>query len=227
MDIDREGMDSGTRSGRGMTSRQRPLGLAIGASAALAALALLFLAMYVVTARGLPVEILVRDPAAMFGFWPFAGIVAQAGIFALCAAGVTCLFAAAHSGRDRALLRTVGVYSLVLAIDDFYMIHDERLPALGIPEAATYSAYLAAGLFVACYWRRQLFAARHAALFVAAALLVSSVVLDVSTPYSRPQLIVEDGLKLAGIVVWSVYWIARAGEAVRSGTAAVTPSRTP
>jgi hypothetical protein len=222
-------MDSGTGSGRGMTSRRRPLGLATGIAVASAALALLFLAMYVVTARGLPVEILVRDPAAMFEFWPFAGIVAQAGIFALCAAGVTCLFAAAHAGRDRALLRTVGAYSLVLAIDDFYMIHDERLPALGIPEVATYSVYLAAGLSVACYWRRQLFAARHAALFVAAVLLVFSVVLDVTLPYSQSQLIVEDGLKLAGMIMWSVYWITRAGEAVRFRTAAadITPSRTP
>jgi hypothetical protein len=36
----------------------------------------------------------------------------------------------------------------------------------------------------------------------------------VLTPYSRLELVIEDSLKLAGLCLWAVYWIARAGAAI-------------
>ena len=95
-----------------------------------------------------------------------------------------------------------------------FLVHDDILPRKGIPETATYATYLLVGAAVAFNWRRELFAIRHAALFLAGALLFSSVALDVVTPYSRLELVVEDSLKLAGLCIWAVYWISRAGAAM-------------
>ncbi len=196
---------------RGVTS---PLGLLPGVAVAALALAFLFLAMWYVDGKGVAVEVLIREPAAQHNFWPFSGLFSHAGVFALTATGVVGLFAANHARCDRGLLTVIAVYSLVLAVDDFFLVHDDILPRKGIPETATYATYLLVGAAVALRWRRDLFAIRHAALFLASALLASSVALDVLTPYSRPQLIVEDSLKLAGLCVWAVYWIARAGAAM-------------
>lgn len=203
-------------SAAGSGGGERPLGLRAGILLALLALAFLGLAMRHLDSKGVAIEILIREPAAQHNFWPFSGLFSHAGVFALTATGVVCLFAANHASRDRGLLRVIAAYSLVLAVDDFFLVHDDILPRKGIPETATYATYLLVGGAVALYWRRDLFAVRHAALFLAGGLLVSSVALDVLTPYSRLELVVEDSLKLAGLCVWAVYWIARAGAAMPS-----------
>lgn len=207
-DDDIDGSTAGSGDGR------RPLGLLPGIFLAVFALAFLGLAMWYVDSKGVAIEILIREPAAQHNFWPFSGLFSHAGVFALTATGLVGLFAANHAARDRGLLRVIAVYSLVLAVDDFFLVHDDMLPRKGIPETATYAAYLLVGAAVALYWRRDLFAIRHAALFLAGALLFSSVALDVVTPYSRLELVVEDSLKLAGLCVWAVYWIARAAAAM-------------
>lgn len=205
---------------------RRPIGLRAGVILAVFALACLYLAMQHLDSKGVAIEILIREPAAQHSFWPFSGLFSHAGVFALVATGVVGLFAANHAARDRGLLRVIAAYSLVLAVDDFFLVHDDILPRKGIPETATYAAYLVVGGAVALYWRRDLFAVRHAALFLAGALLFSSVALDVVTPYSRLELVVEDSLKLAGLCIWAVYWITRASaampkaESVRDGSSA-------
>lgn len=199
--------------------RDAPLGLAAAMAIALASVALLLAAMQFVHGKGVAVEILIREPAAQFNFWPFSGLFSHAGVAALAATGVVGLFAASHASRDRGLLRAIAVYSFVLAVDDFFLFHDQILPRKGVPETATYAVYLLAGVAVAVHWRRDLFALRHAALFLAAGLLASSVALDVVMPYSRLELIVEDSLKLAGLCVWAAYWIGRAGTAMPKAVA--------
>ena len=201
-------------AGGSLDGAARPLGLLPGIAVAAFALAFLFLAMWYVDRKGVAIEILIREPAAQHNFWPFSGFFSHAGVFALVATGVVGLFAARHAARDRSLLRVIAVYSLVLAVDDFFLVHDDIMPRKGIPETVTYAAYLLVGAAVALVWRHDLFAVRHAALFLAGTLLFSSVALDVLTPYSRLQLVVEDSLKLAGLCIWSVYWIARAGAAM-------------
>lgn len=207
---DGEAGDSAVGSGGG----RRPIGLLGGIVLAALALAFLFLAMWYVDGKGVAIEILIREPAAQHNFWPFSGLFSHIGVFALAATGVVGLFAANHAARDHGLLRVIAVYSLVLAVDDFFLVHDDILPRKGIPETATYATYLLVGAAVAFNWRRELFAIRHAALFLAGALLFSSVALDVVTPYSRLELVVEDSLKLAGLCIWAVYWISRAGAAM-------------
>ena len=202
--------------------RERPLGLRTGIVLAVFALALLYLTAWWIDRKGIAIEILIREPAAEFSFWPFAGFFSHAGVAALFATGVTGLFAAGHAAHDRGLLRAIGVFSLVFAFDDFFMVHDAVLPPRGIAETTTYSVYVLAGLAVAMRWRKELFAVRHIAFFIAVSLLASSVALDVFAPYSRVELFIEDSLKLAGWCVWSAYWIARANAAM----APVTPTET-
>ncbi len=201
-------------AGGSLDGAARPLGLLPGIVLAVLSLAFLFLAMWCVDSRGVAIEILIREPAAQHNFWPFSGLFSHVGVFALAATGVIGLFAARYAARDRNLLRLIALYSLVLAVDDFFLIHDDILPRMGIPETATYATYLTVGVAVALRWRRDLFAIRHAALFLASALLASSVALDVLTPYSRLELVIEDSLKLAGLCLWAAYWISRAGAAM-------------
>lgn len=207
-------MGDGEAGGSAGDGGERPLGLIAGIVLAACAVAFLFLAMLYVERRGVPLEILIREPAAQHKFWPFSGLFSHVGVFALAATGVVGLFAVRHAARDRGLLGTIAAYSLVVAADDFFLVHDDFLPRKGIPETASYATYLLVGAAVALRWRHDLFAIRHAALFLAAALLASSVALDVLAPYSRLELVIEDSLKLAGLCVWSAYWISRAGAAM-------------
>ena len=75
-----------------------------------------------------------RDPSAQFGFPLYGGFLSTFGFAGwISAAAVTGLAAAARPGLRRLML-PVCLLSLLLALDDQFMLHDAVLPRIGVPE---------------------------------------------------------------------------------------------
>ncbi|MBM3604660.1 MAG: hypothetical protein FJX25_07850 [Alphaproteobacteria bacterium] len=183
----------------------------------------LFLALWylVASSRNTPLDVYLRDPAATYAFTPLAGLISHIGVFAVSAAGVICIFASFHLSRGRSLLVLAGAFNLLIAMDDFFMLHEEILPrALGVAESLVLLAYGAIAGVIFLIFRSSLTGRAHLGLCAAAALLAASVLADNVMPYSMEQVIVEDGLKFLGLMVWSVYWTRRAHLALRGAARA-------
>ncbi|WP_431299601.1 hypothetical protein [Tabrizicola sp. BL-A-41-H6] len=187
---------------------------------AFGAATLFALFVVVVTLRAqAEVSTYLRDPAVIFEFSPFVGLISYVGILATFSAGMICLFASAHTRDDAALLRAIGLFGLLLATDDLLMLHEEVFPnLLGFPERLVFIVYFLIAIGIAIFHRVALFRQPTAGLMLAIALLGSSVVVDILFEYSSKEVIVEDGLKFVGLAVWSAYWINRASSAVVAAT---------
>lgn len=196
-------------------SHGAPISLAAALGVAVLAAAFMSVVLYALTSFGVAVEILIRDPAAQIGFWPFYGFLSHMGVFAMGAAGVVCLFAGAYGARSRSLLAGVGVLSLMLAADDFFMLHDSFWLHRGISETVVYAAYVLFGVVIFAPRWRAFTGMDSAALWLAVALLGASVLSDAAMAYSRTELLIEDGLKFVGMWVWFAYWTTYAGASVR------------
>jgi hypothetical protein len=168
--------------------------------------------------------VLLRDPAAAFEFAPTAGLFSHLGVLAMAVMGAICLFAAAllaKGARDRTVLFSVGLLSAWLALDDLFMLHEALLPRiLGIPEPVTLGVYvmLVAGLMRLIGMRVFTFA--FLGFWAAAGFLVVMLATDMMFEVATsPSFLVEEVTKLCGFVLWSAFWIASAGQALREAFA--------
>lgn len=156
-----------------------------------------------------------RDPAALFGFNPFFGLVSHLGILALVGSSVICLFAARHGRKDGSLLASIGIFGLVIAADDLFLLHEEIWPNwVGLPEKLVLSTYALAAFLIALRFRGQISGSDRGGLVLALSLLAASIVSDQILSHGQHGYMVEDGFKFIGLIVWSHYWIDRAGQAV-------------
>ncbi|MCB6179843.1 hypothetical protein LHP98_17110 [Rhodobacter sp. Har01] len=162
-----------------------------------------------------PVDFL-RDPAALHGFNPFHGMVSILGILALACSGTVCLFAARHCRHEASFLSAAGLFSLVIAADDLFLLHEEVGPHwLGLPEPAILAAYGLAAVAIAVRFRDRLFGADPLGLWLALVFLSGSVLSDqFEVVHGQNGYILEDGLKFVGLVTWAGFWIGRAGQAL-------------
>ncbi|QFU10360.1 hypothetical protein PARPLA_03348 [Rhodobacteraceae bacterium THAF1] len=170
----------------------------------------------VVALNGVSIAVYFRDPAASFGFTPLAGMISHLGVFALAGSGVICIFASNFSASARGLLRAAGTFSLLIAVDDFFMLHEDILPRLGVSELVTYAIYGGFAGLIGVAFRTKLLGSAHFGLHIAIAFLAASVVYDMVAEFSQTQAVIEDSLKFIGLVMWSAYWIKRASLEIES-----------
>lgn len=192
--------------------------LSHGQTVLVALFAAVFLGLFLLAmaARGAEPLVYLRDPAATFGFSPVAGFISTLGVAALVGAGAICLFASRHGGPDRTLLGAVGAFSLVIAADDFFMFHEEVGPnILGVPEVAVLLAHGAVAGVIFGLFSRALLGQRHVGLHASLVFLGLSVAVDLLAPYGPTAVILEDGSKFVGLILWTAYWVRRADGSVR------------
>ncbi len=164
--------------------------------------------------HGIPVGLLTRDVAEVAKLPPYAGLLSQIALL-LWPVGVTACFLAASVDEDRtrrAFFVTAGVLTVLLGLDDAFLLHERVLPRMGVPELAVLGVYAALFLYLVVRFRAVILQTRYALLILACLGFGVSALLDmgVQVPYKRMS---EEGAKLVGIIGWAVYFFleARAG----------------
>jgi hypothetical protein len=143
---------------------------------------------------GLGPDDLLRDPAAQYAFNPLSGLISHLGVFALTSASVICLFAALHARHDSSYLTAIGIF--------------------GLAEKIAILAWGLLALIIGTRYRKDILSQDTQGLALAIVLLGGSVLVDASLLEGVLARVAEDGLKFVGLILWSSYWIHRAGLAL-------------
>ncbi len=162
-----------------------------------------------------PVAFLLKDPLTVAEYAGteccsvYYGLVSNFGILIWCSAAAISLFAGLilfvnrSSKADIIFLVGAGLLTGWLMLDDFFMVHEDVLPALGVPQPLTYLVYASfAAAYFALSWRNIL-THRIILLAISVALLGTSVLLDmILHSESAAHVFTEDATKLLGICAW-------------------------
>lgn len=168
--------------------------------------------LWILSASGLTVVEILRDPAQQMEISSFLGFLSNVGTFLWVSATAICIFVLSTRGQEltkeeRGLLLLVAAMSFCLAIDDFFLIHDRY-----IPQRYCYLSYaLIAGAILVRH-HRQILAKDPLAFVVAGSLLAASIGVDllqnvVPISYTVSQ-VIEEGFKFVGAAAW-LYFCAR------------------
>jgi len=178
-----------------------------------------------------PVGDLTRDPAAIAGLPLYTGVVSHVGVLLWCSAASVSLFASAVLHRQQRnaplakFLFCAGGFTVVLMIDDLFMVHEAAAYVVGIPDSAIVLAYGVLGATLAVAFRRQILASEYLLLFASLLFLGASIAVDASnltdsqglrTSISARYHLLEDGPKLLGIAFWLGYYARLAWRAVEN-----------
>lgn len=163
--------------------------------------------------RDIPVSDLLRDTSATLDGDPYVGLFSTLGIAMWAATASVCLLglAAKPSSGLRALLLAGGVTSLILGVDDAFLLHETLKRHPGIPSPVTIGLYGAVALVLFGRAWRHLISRKDLAVFLAAILaFATSLALDLggeadlpTPPYSA---VIEDLAKFMGIVTWLAFF---------------------
>jgi hypothetical protein len=166
--------------------------------------------------------------------WYSSGLEYVGFVIMSISVGSIALAASLVSGEARSLLIKAGFISLVLIIDDIFMMH-EHSPRIGLSEKkvfALYALYIV-GLF-ALHWRYIL---RTPVLTIGVAMLCFAVsaVLDSYDDAMRSPSGSEDVAELLGFALWANYWAIVARNAIidelagarAAKSAAIAPAQAP
>lgn len=173
----------------------------------------------------LPPKVLFADPAETTGANPFTGGISIFSDMVWFATGAVCLFGAAlPRGRGAWFLLSAGALSMLLSLDDFFLLHEVVFPRyVGIGERYVKAFYLvAAGAYVLAF-HRFLRGLRWPALILACACFTVSMAIDtIAIGRFLPVLpdgimfyVVEDGFKVLGIFLWAAFHLEAASLLVR------------
>ena len=188
---------------------QRPLAR-VGLIALLPALLVYVLALWLSAAAGIRTQLVIRDLAQTCDTALGVGLLSNIGYLLWISAAAIALFAGlsgvlAIRGRVRQLLVSGGLFSLLLCIDDMFLLHDRYIGSTFL-----YSLYAIFALLILFRFRPQVRALGGGSFLLAVVLLGASVVMDqlqevIPVPYATLQLS-EEGAKFLGIATWLAFW---------------------
>lgn len=215
---------------------RRPLLVTVAWSLFLAGM---FGALEVLRHHGVRPDDLTQDPANLGRIPLWKGSLSTLGCMAWAAGGAACLAVAAGLPADgtwrkrRQFLLVIGVFALLLGVDDALQLHvnligGERYGS----EKQVYAAYLVIGLAIVVALRDQLRRSAYPLLAVAASGLIASTLIDAfGDKFVRAHGWMsgaEDTFKLWGLAALTLFAFREARTAVREAsshtTARVGPS---
>ena len=186
-------------------------------SAAIAGLAAAcFLGMVAVGAlAGVPIEELTPDIQAIGGHDFYVGSISQLGLFGWTIGAAVALFTGLTGRRwdvERAnALVGLGLVTAWLAIDDMFMLHEQPLLKVGIPEWVTFAAMGAAMIGVVLRYSSTILAGPVALAATAAGSFVIALSADLFLDHN---FYLEDGFKFVGIWTWAAFLVALSRQTV-------------
>lgn len=158
-----------------------------------------------------PVELMWQDPASTMGGAFYTGALSHAGVLAWWTAAVSGLLAWRATRRHPVLRRrgnllgAFGVLSAALALDDLFMVHEYVAPVhFGVPELVILGTWAGALLLILVRYRDILLSTIDSTLLLAAGLALGVMAaVDLSLPDSPLQVVLEEGSKLLGVLLWA------------------------
>ena len=166
-----------------------------------------------------PSNLLTRDPLAIAELPFYFGVVSNIGAIIWSAAASICLFVFFSTDnsvvykRLRSYLLFSGLLTLMLLLDDLFMLHEQFFPEyLFIPKRIVIISYGALTILHFVVFRRivketEYFILVIAFAFFSVSLFVDSVPSESVTFFWRlMNYVVVDGAKLLGIASWFVYF---------------------
>ena len=157
-----------------------------------------------------------RDPVSVLGGGWYAGALSTLGVILWGAAAGIALLGYAVARRDglpiAGFLLSATALSTILMLDDAFLFHEEIAPShLGVPQRFVYLGYaLIVGAWLVGY-RETLRRTEWPLLAAVAVLFAASFAVDAWESVNESLLehaatfFAEDGLKFAGIAMWTVY----------------------
>ena len=182
--------------------------------------AILYLAiLYISNFYNIKLSLVVRDLAQTCGYPIGVGMISNIGILLWGAAASICFFTTfleSISSESSKLLLLGGLFSGLLCIDDFFLLHDRYVG----PDFLNLT-YLAISIFLLIRFRKLLKKIGLLNLIVSILFLGLSVFFDgviqriFTQSYDLTQLF-EEGFKFLGIACWLNFWCKASSYALKS-----------
>jgi hypothetical protein len=186
----------------------RPFLVTIGAAGFLSA------ALAVAFAADVSLPSLTMDPNTTLGVPWYVGSISLLSVLIWSSTSAVALAASFRAGgQARGFLTAFGVFGLVLAIDDGFMVHEEVVTTLfgRMAQPVLIGVYGFVAMLIAYRWWRVLTPTALVFAAFSVGMLGASVVADLL--YLLP-VVAEDALKFVGIVAWGGVAVAQAAHAV-------------
>jgi hypothetical protein len=166
-----------------------------------------------------PLEYFTREPADALDAPAYVGALSNLGALVWGIAATCALLAWAVDRSLRPLLFG-GLLTLLLLGDDFYRLHEDYYPRIGIRQRFANIAYFLLVVGYLAVFRDYLRARGGWLLLAAFGLLGASAGLDI---LYRDQDAIEDAVKLFGIACWATFFALAAYDELRRPRAAAIP----
>jgi hypothetical protein len=178
--------------------------------AVLPAAAVYVLALLLSQLAGIRSTLVIRDLAQTCDTPLGVALLSSLGYLLWVSAAAVAAFAALggsvhRRGRERQLLLWGSAFSMVLCLDDMFLLHDRYVGA-----TVLYALYAAFALLILLRYRSQVLQLGGGSFLLAVGLLGISVLIDqfqqvIPVPYDTLQLF-EEGAKFLGIACWLAFW---------------------
>jgi len=197
-----------------LISKNRPV-LPFAIFAYVLAILVLLLLIFIWFMYKIPMSDLTRDPVQLLNGRPYTGMLSNLGIIIWSATAGICLFvmilgAPYHElKRERQFFLLAFLLTLVLLLDDLFLMHDVILPEdLNISENFLYAVYGILSLVFIIFFRNDILQTPYLLLMAAVLFFGFSISIDTIVKYlNLPHgFFLEDGSKFLGIISWGTYF---------------------
>jgi len=165
--------------------------------------------LYISNFYNIKLSLVVRDLAQTCGYPIGVGMISNIGILIWGAAASICLFTASSQSINREsskLLLLGGLFSGLLCIDDFFLLHDRYVG----PDFLNLT-YLAISIFMLVKFRGLLkkigfFNLVISILFLGLSIFFDGVIQQIFNQNYQLTQLIEEGFKFIGITCWLNFW---------------------
>jgi len=150
---------------------------------------------------GEPISNFTRDAVAVAEIPWYRGSVSVITCMVWAVAAALSFFVAWALPATRRQMLSLGVFSLLLGVDDAMLVHDQIGPGHGVPEILFPVVYAVLAVLLLREMLRGRTRSTTAVFLLGAALLAVSAMFDVV--FHDVSVLAEDGAKLLGALVWA------------------------
>jgi hypothetical protein len=182
----------------------------------------LLVILYILYRSGtIPFGIIFSDPTEYLEYNRLNGLVLYLGVFLLISSAAVCIFnyfvlrSRGHAGSEGRFLLFFGLFSVLLAVDDLFMVHEAVGDVVAtaaavtddLGEAITFAVYILVFAFFTLKYRKVIYRTEYFLFIVSIVFFVLSISLDL-LPLSLPDNPLfkgEEIFKFFAYITWFVY----------------------